>query len=287
MGNKPKNVIRSKFFIRGVMIGQSNLLNTIDKSLERFPRFSIIIGPSGSGKKTLCNLIAQKLKLKPVYFGVKIDDIRKAIDMAYTQYEPLVIIIPDADKMSVAAKNSLLKVTEEPPKNCYFIITLQSKENTLPTILSRGTVFTLDTYSEDELVEYSKLRGYSQEYSHIIRTSCSNTGEVDALFKQNISEFYTFASQITKYINVPKNGNTFKITKRMKLKDTDEEGFDTILLLKTIQKMFLEKGITDKAKPYLEASIETNKTIQQLNLNNVSKLGLIDMWIMNVRKILN
>lgn len=261
------------------------LTQRINKALERFPRFSIIVGPSGSGKRTLSGEIACKLNLTPVYFGVKIDDVRKAIDMAYTQTEPIIIIIPDADKMSLPAKNSLLKITEEPPRNCYFIITLQSKENTLPTILSRGTVFELDPYTQQDLINYRKFRGYTNIYDDVVSAICANTGEVDELFKYNVKELYTFAEQIVNYINVPKSGNTFKITKKMKLKDLDE-GFSTSLLLKAIQKLFLEKGLSTKTKAYLNASIITGKTLQKLNLPTVSKLGIIDMWIIDVRKAL-
>ena len=261
------------------------LTQRINKALERFPRFSIIIGPPGSGKRTLSGEIACKLNLTPVYFGVKIDDIRKAIDMAYTQTEPIVIIIPDADKMSLPAKNSLLKITEEPPRNCYFILTLQSKENTLPTILSRGTVFELDPYTNKDLLEYRRFRGYADTYDEIVSSICSNTGEVDELFKYNVKELHTFAEQIVNYIHVPRSGNTFKITKKMKLKDTDE-GFSTSLLLKAVQKLFLEKGLKTKVRQYIDASIVTGKTIQKLNLPTVSRLGIIDMWIIDVRKAL-
>lgn len=268
------------------MIGQVNLLKDIDTIINRFPRFSIITGPKGSGKKTLCNVIVNKLGVTPVYFGVKIDDIRNAIDMAYTQVNPIAFIIPDADKMSVAAKNSLLKVTEEPPKNCYFILTLESLDNTLDTIKSRGTVFMLEPYTCQQLLDYRSYRGYNSNFDNIVSMVCSNTGEVDELYSYNVDDFFKFATCVVDNIHIPTSGNTFKITKKIKTKQDDANCFDATLLLKAIQNLYLQKGIQTKEKKYLQASICTSKWAQQLNLSSVNKIGVIDMWIIDVRRIL-
>ena len=268
------------------MIGQVNLLNDIDRIINRFPRFSIITGPKGSGKKTLCKVITNKLGITPLYFGIKIEDIRNAIEMAYTQVQPIAFVIPDADRMSIGAKNSLLKITEEPPKNCYFIMTLESLDNTLDTIKSRGTIFKLDPYNEQELLEYRAYRGYSSNFDNIITMVCNNTGEVDELYSYNVDEFFSFANCVTDNIHIPNNGNTFKITKKIKTKQDDNTCYEASLLLKAIQKLYLKKAKETKDKKYLNASICTSKWGQQLNLPSVNKIGIMDMWIMDVRRIL-
>ena len=48
-----------------------------------------------------------------------------------------VFLIPDADKMSIAASNALLKVLEEPPGGGIFILTSERKHALSPTVLSR------------------------------------------------------------------------------------------------------------------------------------------------------
>lgn len=267
------------------MIGQKALLSAIDKILDRFPRFSIIVGAKGSGKKTLCKEIVKRLKLSPLYFGTKIEDIRKAIDLAYTQVEPIAFIIPDADKMSLAAKNSLLKITEEPPRNCYFILTLENLDNTLATIQSRGTVFKLAPYTNEEILQYRQYKGYSSDFDNIVSMVCNNTGEVDELFSYNVQEFYQFADCIVNNIHIPKSGNAFKITKRLKTKESDNDNslYDANLLFKAVQKLFLKKGKETKNKGYLLASIETGRWLQQLQIPSVSKQGIADMWIIGVR----
>lgn len=99
------------------MIGQERSLTKIDRMIEiGFPRFSIICGETGSGKKTIAKTIAKKLNAHLIISEIKVDNIREIIDLAYKQSEPTLYLIPDTDKMSNAAKNALLKVTEEPPR---------------------------------------------------------------------------------------------------------------------------------------------------------------------------
>lgn len=267
------------------MIGQSNLLNNIDKIKNRFPRFSIIVGAEKSGKQTLCKEISKLLNTEIFVSGIKIDEIRETIELSYNQSSPLIILFPNADNMSLGAKNSLLKITEEPPKNVYFILTLTSIDNTLPTIKSRGTVFNLDNYTKEELLEYRKYRGYNQSNDDIISKICETTGDVDEIFSYNISEFYNFANYIAIHIHIPTSGNLFKITKFMKIKESDN-GYNTILLLKTIQNLYKDLYKETKKSQYLNAILTTSKSISELKLNSVSKLGTMDNWIMNVRRSL-
>ena len=134
------------------MIGQKHLQSRIEQLItdRTFPRFSILVGPKGSGKKTFANWIITKivrheaLSYSQVCPDVKIDTIRQIIESAYKTISTNIYVIPDADTMSNAAKNALLKVTEEPPNNAYFIMTLEDENNTLETIRSRGTVFHMD-----------------------------------------------------------------------------------------------------------------------------------------------
>ena len=182
------------------MIGQANLQSRIDKLIENrtFPRFSIFVGPKGSGKKTfvreLINSVTDGLYEE---CGIKVDDVRNLITDAYKIHSIAVYFIPDADSMSNAAKNALLKVIEEPPNNAYFIMTLEDESNTLPTILSRGIVFRMDRYTPYELIDYasdkySNVKGES--WKKVVTSICETPGEVDLLSnidnKNYIQDFY-------------------------------------------------------------------------------------------------
>ena len=268
------------------MIGQVKLLQGVDKIINSYPQFSIIVGPKGSGKKTLCKEIGNKLNIKMINCGIKIDDIRSIIDISRNQVDNIGFLIADTDNMSVGAKNSLLKITEEPPRNVFLFMTICNIDSMLETIKSRGTIFTLDNYSKEELIQYRIFRGYNDKYDDIIRDICFTTGDVDQLFGCDVAKFYEFAKCICDNIDVPKNGNAFKISKMVRDKDTDN-GYDALLLLKAVQSIFLNKGTKDKNPKYLQACIECGKIINEMQIQSLSIIALMDKWILNVRRVLS
>lgn len=73
--------------------------------------------------------------------GLKIADsreIKKILSRSLSQGERRLIII--SGYISQEAQNALLKSVEELPANTYLIFSIESKDNLLPTILSRCTV---------------------------------------------------------------------------------------------------------------------------------------------------
>lgn len=267
------------------MIGQDNLIDNIDKTLYNYPRFSIIVGPKGSGKKEIVRYICDRLNLQILSYGQKIEEVREAITTAYEQINPICYMFADADNMSVMAKNCMLKITEEPPRNAYFIITLQSIDNMLDTIRSRATILKLDPYTKQQLIQYRIYRKYNDSFDDLVQTICSTTGDVDELFTNDIQSFYNYANMIVNGIDKVNNGNVFKISHQLKLKDSDQ-GFNAVLLFRTVSSLFLKRGIQDKDKRYLKAVQVTNKYIQDLIINSLNKQATIDMWIIEVRSVL-
>lgn len=73
--------------------------------------------------------------------GISVDQIRKIVlpRMGYGPHEgrALVIIIHDADELTIAAANSLLKTLEEPPQNTHFILVTSRPKRLIDTIASR------------------------------------------------------------------------------------------------------------------------------------------------------
>lgn len=135
------------------MIGQKNNIRTIIKwrCNKSIPRFIIISGQEGSGRLTLAKVVMKMINISGVICNNSIDGVRETIDNAYTCVSPTMYIFRNADDMSTAAKNALLKVVEEPPNNAYFIMTVQNVDNMLGTIKSRGTVIKMEPYSKYEL----------------------------------------------------------------------------------------------------------------------------------------
>lgn len=65
-----------------------------------------------------------------------------------------IVYIPSADKMTVQAQNSILKLIEEPPERTIFILSVNKKNRLLPTILSRTVAIYFPENCEHEVLKY-------------------------------------------------------------------------------------------------------------------------------------
>lgn len=269
------------------MIGQSKVLMNIDRTgKDNFPRFSIICGPKHGGKKLIAKEISKLLGAQIITSDIKVDAIREIIALAYKQTEPTIYLLPDADKMSIAAKNALLKVTEEPPQKAYFIMTLIDINNTLQTLRSRGTIINLDPYTPDELLHYADEKQYdlSQEEADIITNICTVPGEIDLIMRYDVAEFYKFVETVINNIGIVNGANAFKIGSKFAYKEGDP-GWDISLFFKAIMYICRQLMINDPKIEYKETIRVTSKYLSQLNINGVNKSSTVDMWILETRGI--
>jgi len=106
------------------------------------------------------------LEVKTDKQSIGVDDIKffkKEASMAATQGKRRILIIDDAEKMTNAASNNLLKTIEEPEGNLMIIFLADSAKQLLPTIQSRVQIFHLSNKSnEDEIDSLVKL-GFKKE----------------------------------------------------------------------------------------------------------------------------
>ena len=83
--------------------------------------------------------------------GIPVQQIRQLQQWSHqTGESPKVAILENADAMNAAASNAMLKLLEEPPHNCYLILTSRRRQALLPTILSRLRPFALRERSTEE-----------------------------------------------------------------------------------------------------------------------------------------
>ena len=134
-------------------------------------------GPDGSGKTTLAFAIAAAVAgpefAKKVQSGksadvrllapengrksVSVDDIRAVkADAAMTpnELDCRFYIFDDAQNMSAAAQNTLLKILEEPPEGVYFLLLCTSAAGLLPTVRSRAPVLRMEQLGDDVIRSY-------------------------------------------------------------------------------------------------------------------------------------
>lgn len=265
------------------MIGQTKLLSRIDQMVDAgFPRFTILAGAPG-GRDLVAAYIAKKLQAFQVNVGIKVDDIRDAIALAYKQSTPVLYVIAGADKMSAAAKNALLKVTEEPPREAYFLMILADAVSTLATLRSRGTVLSMDAYLPSELLQYAVEKNYAltQQEMDIVSTVCTTPPEVDMLVKYDPQAFYNFAAKVMDNVGTVNGANAFKITNSLSFKDDDGKWSPTLFFRVIMQ--LCRKRVYDNPKLYFEVCKITSAYLAEFSLTGINKASAADMWVLDVR----
>lgn len=278
------------------MIGQDALIeqfqSMIDDKTVRFPQFIILVGNKGSGKKTLANEIYRRICFsttmvvnKYVLEDNRVDSIRSMIADAQKAINPVIYIIPDADSMSTTAKNAMLKITEEPPNDAWFIITLENENNTLATIRSRGQMYRLAPYSPETIVQYAKDKFKISDVAEIeiVADICETPGEVDVLKKNGILALYNYVELVVDNIAECNGSNAFKIADKIAFKD-EEDKFDLRLFWKSFMKICSDRLKTENDIKYADGIRVTSEYLQQLNINGINKSATFDGWVLSIRE---
>lgn len=270
------------------MIGQKKCLKTVDTLIQSdFPRFVLITGPEKSGKRMIAKEIAKKLDAVYYESGIKVDDVREVIIESYKQSEPIVYVFPEIDRMNISAKNALLKVTEEPPRRAYFIITVKDKKNVLPTLISRSQELFMDIYTVEELNEYARMKGYtfSSEDMEFVNRVARTPGDIDYLSTISIKEFKEYVELVLDNIGVVNGANALKIGNKFAYKPEDS-GWDISVFLRAFSELCLYRIINVSAdKHYAQAIGGCGRILSKLDIVGIDKKTLVDMWILDMRYI--
>ena len=272
------------------MIGQKNLLKIIDEQIdmEEFPRFSIIVGAEGSGKKTLTLSLAYALECQRVFIEPKVDAIREMIRNAYKVQTPTLYVILDGN-MSESAKNAMLKICEETPKNAYICMLVSNTANILDTIRSRAGIYYMQPYTPDELLEYANV--VDEKQKEIIMDLCETPGDVDKLLFTGINEFYSFVEKVLDNIAEVSSANALKIAEQIDIKNNDAEKYDIALFLRAFKSVCgnrMRKAVAEndlESQLYYSAGIKVvTNTLAQLNITGINKGALLDIFILDIRR---
>lgn len=268
--------------------GQEKLRSSIDKLIkdDKFPRFSIICGNVGFGKKVISDYIARSLgaNLRPC--DVSVDSVREAISEAYNIVDRTVYMFFDCDDMSSNAKNALLKVTEEPPNDAYFIMTVRDISNVLGTLISRGTVFNLNQYTIkdlDDFIEHKNYKFDKKELS-IVHQICVCPKDIMIASEIDIKEVYDLADKFIQYIGQVSLANELKISTQLSTKKDDKK-IDPILYMRCIMLCCNEYILGDCTKEDLKIFHEiiktTSKCLQDLLSKGCNRQLTLDSWIVS------
>lgn len=268
------------------MTGQESIKANVKELIDNnaYPRFSIVVGKKGIGKKTFGKYVAKQLGCQYILWENKIDDIRELIEIMWKHTEPMVYCIPDYEDMSQGARNSLLKVCEEPPNSAYIILTSSSKEIVLPTILGRGTTFELLSYTPDELHSIAKDNFVDMREEDIAKKIefCEVPGELITAESMKAEEFTEFVEKFWNNIANASAGNALKITQSISLKEGDNK-YDINLFINYLSKLNSKSPLSEQRMKIFDELMKARRGLQ-LKFN---KQYLLDELILNIRSIKN
>ena len=146
-----------------------NIIEEINEDLEQVD-VERPVPPFENLEKICTNLESLCLKLENefLYDSIPINQIRNLEEWAYKKSEEgkKTIILENSERMSQNVRNALLKILEEPPEDCVFILLTSNRNAIMQTILSR-----VRTYSFTE-------RTIEQQQDVITRVFHSNTENI-------------------------------------------------------------------------------------------------------------
>ena len=187
--------------------------------------------------------------------------------------------------MSSAAANALLKVTEEPPQNAYFILTCESLDNLLQTIRSRGVTYMLEPYTYEDKCDYlASHKQLSEGDEEFVLTVASNLGEIAELLTTDIPAFRDYVNLVIDNIAEVSDSNAFKVGEKINFKD-DEGKFDLQLFLRAFIALCVDRMMSsDFPLMYANAVAITGDTLQELRIRGINKQMTFDKWLLNIRE---
>ena len=267
--------------------GQKKLLSEIDNLIDnkKFPRFSIIVGGYGFGKKLISDYIARRIGANFVPCGTKAEEVRDVIYNSYTSTEKTLYAFFDCDDISATSKNALLKVTEEPPNDAYFIMTVQDTSNVLGTIISRASVFYMNPYTVDDISEYTKHSGISfdDDVSRVVNQICICPNDVRIASSSDIKAVYDTADKFIQYIGAVNLANELKIPQSLDIKMDNNEKINTVMFMRCIllccADMISKEISKDDVCVFSKIISETSKALHEYQSKGSNKQAVLDNWI--------
>lgn len=268
--------------------GQKNLLTRLEDLVnkQKVPRFIILVAPEGFGKKVVCEWLSKKLGCNFVPCESKVESVRQVIYESYTISNSSLYMFFDCDDMSVSAKNALLKVTEEPPNNAYFVMTVRDISSVLGTLVSRASIFYLSTYSKDDLVEYTEQRQYvfPNDVKSIVYEISTCPKDISICSEIDVKNLYELADKFIQYIGSVPLYNEFKIGSMLSVKKDDGK-INPIMFMRCVMiccnSYILRQCELEDLKVFYTIISQTSKYLSELCQKGSSKQIVIDNWILN------
>jgi DNA polymerase-3 subunit delta' len=208
-----------------------------------------------------------QLDLEEEQTNLKMEQINQAIEFANISSHLAnnkIIYLPKSNALNINTANALLKILEEPPQNCYFILASNNIKRLLPTILSRCFKVQLHLPSWNEALAIAQIH-QPQQTEFWLRFFAG-----EPLFNPPLSmeEIEQLINTLTK----PSIDNIFKLSTNL---DPKRVGME--ILLDCLIKWLHDVLLISQQQPALYFN-QANQAILELTkrLNIYKLFGLID-----------
>jgi DNA polymerase-3 subunit delta' len=244
--------------IYGNKLIKETILNMSQK--DRMAHSFLICGEKGLGKKNIADWLAALLVCegaeKPCFAcrschlasehthpdiiyaehsgklgGFSVDTVREICSDAYIKPnngERKIYIFTDADKITVQAQNSLLKLIEEPPDHAYFIFTVTDRNVILETIRSRVITLSAAPVSREDTLAALAENGVSDsEANDAVSVFGGNIGKcLDYVKSDAMKSTVDLTKKVTDCII---NRDEYGILKNLTDASADKDMFKTVI----------------------------------------------------------
>lgn len=129
--------------------------------------------------------------------------LKQKLQKTIEENEYRIVLINPANYMNRNASNALLKILEEPPKNTFFILIMETIDSILPTIRSRCRLIRFSKLSDKEIKEIS-LNFNENITNDLIEKSNGSLGRL-----QEILEKKDLISALENVLKKPQEMNAF------------------------------------------------------------------------------
>lgn len=259
------------------MIGQKSNLGTIKawRLNRKTPRFILI---SGVGERLeLAKEVAKSLNAEFIIADKSIDSIRAIIDNSYYVSQTTVYIFENGSDMSNAAQNAILKVTEEPPNNAYFIMLCGDEFDVLHTIRNRSTQLYMDIYRAEDIEQVSTIP--------LITKYCFDVVSAK-LARDNYDKFKLLVEKAEKFANEIKTISGVEALRVMGEVSGDKDSpFELYQFLEIASRNIVDILVANNKNPSQVSLVidHTTRAWFDLRRKGIKKDSVLDIWALDVR----
>jgi DNA polymerase III subunit gamma/tau len=144
----------------GNIVLKEGIASILARPPENRPHAYLLCGPSGTGKTTIARILAKAFGCEDIdlyeYNSANhrgIDTVRDLIEKAHLAPKGpcKFYILDEFHQVTQATQEASLKMLEDVPKNCYYVLATTNPEKLLPTIKTRVTTFTTQPLTMSEM----------------------------------------------------------------------------------------------------------------------------------------